>query len=209
MNKKVLVAYGSKSGSTGEIAEAIGKAMREGGTMVDVYSARYVTEVGSYGTVIVGSPILYGKWHSEVARFLYRHQETLSRIPVAYFITCLELTRVSEETHRDIAIYLDPSLGRPPQVEGKLSFFEKTHLLSAFLEPILKKVPQVKPVGVGVFRGKLDYNKLDFISSLVMKLIWLIYKRAPEGDFRNWAAITSWAASLQPTLVQTGEQTKK
>jgi menaquinone-dependent protoporphyrinogen IX oxidase len=74
---------------------------------------------------------------------------------------------------------------------------------------MLKKVPQVKPFSVGVFRGNLDYSKLDFISSLVMKLIWLIYKRAPEGDFRNWEAIQSWAASLRPMFAETNQVAKQ
>ena len=209
MNKKILVAYGTKSGSTGEVAEAIGKAVREGGAMVDVCPARDVTEVSSYDAVIVGSPILYGKWHSEAARLLERHQEVLSQIPVVFFLTCLELTKTPEEKKRDMSIYVDPSLGRPPRAEGKLTFFEKGHLLSAFLDPMLKKVPQVKLFSVGVFRGKLDYSKLDFISSLVMKLIWLIYKRAPEGDFRNWEAIRSWAASLRPAFAETSQEGKQ
>ena len=85
-----------------------------------------------------------------------------------------------------------------------MSSFERTHLLSVFLEPVLKRAPQVKPVSVGVFRGKLDYSKLNLIGWLVMKLIWLFYKRAPEGDFRNWEAIRSWAASLCPALLQQG-----
>ena len=209
MKKRILVAYGTKSGSTGEVAEDIGKAVRDGGDMVDVHLARDVTEVGSYDVVIVGSPILYGKWHSDATKLLERHQEVLSRIPVAFFLTCLELTKTPEEKKRDMSIYVDPSLGSPPRAEGKLTFFEKGHLLSTFLNPILKKVPQVKPFSVGVFRGKLDYSKLDFISLLVMKLIWLIYKRAPEGDFRNWEAIQSWAASLQPMFAETNQEGKQ
>jgi menaquinone-dependent protoporphyrinogen oxidase len=200
MTKKILVTYGTKSGSTGEVADAIGKALREGGTVVDVYPARNVNEVSSYNAVIAGTPILYGKWHSEVVRFLERQQGFLSRIPVAFFITCMELTKTDEENRSNILIYVDPLLGRPPRRDGKLNLFEKGHLLSAFLEPVLKKVPQVKPFSVGVFRGKLDYSKLDFISLLVMKFIRFVYKRAPEGDFRNWEAIQSWAASIRPVV---------
>jgi menaquinone-dependent protoporphyrinogen oxidase len=208
MNKKVLVAYSTKSGSTGEVAEVIGKALRDGGVTVDISLAKDVIKLSPYGAVIVGSPILYGKWHSQALKFLKRHQETLSRIPVAYFITCMELTRLSEKKAHDMAVFLDPSLGRAPHVAGKLSLFEKSHLLSAFLDPVLKKVPQVKPFSVGFFRGELNYSKLDFISMLLMKFIWLLYKRAPEGDFRNWDVIRSWAMSLRPALTETSQEGK-
>lgn len=67
---------------------------------------------------------------------------------------------------------------------------------------LLKGASQVKPVSVGIFRGKLDYSKLDWVSRLGMRLFWLIYKRAPEGDFRNWEAIRSWARSLPTVLLQ-------
>ncbi len=202
MDKKVLVAYATKCGSTGEVAEAIGQELRQGGVQVDVRPAKDVNEISSYGAVIVGSPIFYGKWQSQAVKFVERHKEALSRVPVAYFFTCLELTRIPEEESRDVSIYLDPSLGNPPQVEGKLSLFEKGHTVLSFLDPLLRKVPLVKPINVGFFKGKLDYSKLDFISWLVMKLIRLIYKRAPEGDFRNWEAIRSWATSLFLALLQ-------
>ena len=72
------------------------------------------------------------------------------------------------------------------------------------MEPLLREVADVKPVSVGVFRGKLDYAKLNPTDWLVLKLIWLFYKRAPEGDFLNWEAIRSWSASLYPVLSQQG-----
>jgi hypothetical protein len=52
----------------------------------------------------------------------------------------------------------------------------------------------------GVFRGRVDYRRLRFVHFVLMKSTWLLFRRAPEGDFRNWEAIRSWAASLCPML---------
>lgn len=114
MRRSILVAYGTKSDSTGEVADAVGEALRERGATVDVHQAGDVSEVGSYEAVVEGSPVLYGKPHSAVAKFLARNQEALSRMPVAAFFTCLELTQTVDEDERGISTYVDPSLGRPP-----------------------------------------------------------------------------------------------
>ena len=200
MRRLILMVYGTKSGSTGEVADAVGDALRERGVTVDVRQVGDVAEVGSYDAVIVGSPVLYGKPHSAVAKFLERNQEALRRMPVAAFLTCLELTTTVDENERSIPTYVDPSLGRPPADEDRMSYFEKTHLMSEFLDGLLRNAPQVKPVSVAFFRGKLDYDELDWISRLVMRLIWLIYRRAPEGDLRNWQAIRSWATTVSAAL---------
>jgi len=204
MDKRILVVHAGRYGSTADVAEAIGQELGQCAAGVEVRPAKDVTETSTYDAVIVGSPIYYGKWRSEAVRVLKTHEEVLSRIPVAYFLTCLELTKVSQGQGPDVSVYVDPQLGEPPRVEGKLNYFERTHLLSTFLGPVLKEVPRVKPVSVGVFRGMLDYSKLNPIDWVVMKLIWLFYKKAPEGDFRNWESIRSWAASLGPGLLERG-----
>jgi menaquinone-dependent protoporphyrinogen oxidase len=65
----------------------------------------------------------------------------------------------------------------------------------AFLDPVRKQVPQVKPVDIGLFAGAVDFNKLSFVYSLMLKV-----KGAPEGDFRNWETIRTWATSIRPAL---------
>jgi menaquinone-dependent protoporphyrinogen oxidase len=185
------MVYGTKSGSTGEVADAVGDALRERAATVDVRQAGDVSEVGSYDGVVVGSPVLYGKPHSAVTKFLARNQEALTRMPVAAFLTCLELTKTVDEDEREISTFVDPSLGTSPAKEGTLNSFEKTHLMLGFLNELLRGAPRVKPVSVAVYGGKVDYSELDWISRSVMKLIRLVYRRAPEGDFRNWQAIRS------------------
>lgn len=200
MNKsieKILIVYAGKYGSTAEVAEAIGQELNQCGVVVDVRRAKDVSEISSYHAVIVGSPIYMGKWLSEVMKFMKENEEALSRVPVIYFTVCLELTRNFGEEYQGIPIYLDPELGHAPKVEGKLSFSEKGHQLSGYLGQVLKKAPTVKPVNAALFGGRYYHKEAKFFDKLLMKLI-----KSREGDFRNWEAIRSWAASLYPMLLQ-------
>src|SRR6266511_2563025 len=156
MEKRILIVYAGRYGSTAGVAEVIAQELRHCGALVDVYPAKYITEMQSYDAVIVGSAIHFGKWLPEAVKFVERHQESLSRISVAYFLTCLDLTRVPEETGRAASIYLDPLLGHPPQAEGTLSIWENMHLLSSFLDSVRIRAPQVKPGSIGVFRGCIN-----------------------------------------------------
>jgi menaquinone-dependent protoporphyrinogen oxidase len=58
----------------------------------------------------------------------------------------------------------------------------------------------VKPVAVGLLAGCMDYSKLSAIMRLQVQT-----KGLPEGDFRDWDAIRTWAARL-PSLLANGEQ---
>ncbi|MBN1217887.1 MAG: hypothetical protein JXM69_03075, partial [Anaerolineae bacterium] len=147
--------------------------------------------------VIVGGPMIMG-WHRGAMAFVEQHAETLSRIPVAYFFTSLNLTRTDEETIGSTALYLDPSHGTTPKVAGKLSFKEKYTLPASYLNPVLEKAPQVKPLSAAFLAGKLDYSKLAPFGWLFVRIII----RGKEGDFRNWEAIRSWAASLGQVLTK-------
>ena len=136
---KILVAYASRAGSTGEVAEAIGQVLCDGGAAVDVRLAKEVTDLSPYRAVVVGSGIRVGKWLPEAVEFVERHRELLSRMPVACFAVCLTLKEDTEENRREVAAYLDPVRDL------------------------------VQPVDVGLFAGVMDYNKLPFIFRLMMK----------------------------------------
>lgn len=139
MSDKILVAYASKCGSTGEVAEAIGQALCEAGAAVDVRLAQNVTDVSPYRAVIVGSAIRVGRWLPDAIKFVETHQEALSQVPVAYFLTCMTLEDDTEENRRTVAAYLDP----------------------------VREI--VQPVDVGLFAGSMDPSKLSFVFRLMMK----------------------------------------
>jgi menaquinone-dependent protoporphyrinogen oxidase len=139
MKDKILVAYASRAGSTGEVAETIGQMLCEAGAAVDVRLAKEVTDLSPYRAVVVGSGIRVGKWLPEAVEFVENHRETLNRIPIAYFLVCLTLKEDTEENRREVSAYLDP----------------------------VCKI--VQPVDTGLFAGAMDYSKLPFILRLTMK----------------------------------------
>ncbi len=71
---RVLVAYGTKHGATGEIAEAIGRALSAAGFDVDVQQARRVRSLGSYRAVVLGSAVYAGRWRRAALRLLSRRE---------------------------------------------------------------------------------------------------------------------------------------
>ena len=87
---KALVAYGSRYGSTAEIAEKMGEILGEAGYAVDVLNVQSesVKNVSGYGLVIVGSGIKMGQWTKEALAFLERNEEQLSGRDVAFFASC-------------------------------------------------------------------------------------------------------------------------
>jgi len=172
MKNRLLVTYGTRCGSTGGVAESIGQVLSIAGATVDVRFLKDVKDLSPYQAVIVGSAIRMGKWLPEAVEFVKTHQDRLSRVPVAYFAVCLALKDDTAENRRKALGYLDP---------------------------VRKQFPQVKPVDVGLFAGAVDYKKLSFAYSLILKV-----KGAPEGDFRNWEAIRKWAAQISPVLDRSG-----
>jgi menaquinone-dependent protoporphyrinogen oxidase len=169
MKNRILIAYASRCGSTGGVADAIGKSLCETGASVDVRLVGNMNDLSPYQAVIVGSAIRMGRWLPEAVAFVKKHQDTLGRLPVAYFAVCM--------TMRDDTL-------------------EKRRKVLAYLDPVRKQTPQINPLDIGLFAGAVDYQKLSLAYRLILKMVG-----APEGDFRNWAGIRTWAAGVRPALL--------
>ena len=78
---RTLVAYGSKHGSTKEVATAIAADLRAAGHDVDLLSAGAAAVAGpdGYDSVVVGGSLYMGRWHADACRFVRRHHDALSR----------------------------------------------------------------------------------------------------------------------------------
>ncbi len=159
--KRVLVTYASKYGSTGGVADAIGKELCAKGLAADVALVRNAGDLGLYQGVVIGSAIYKGKWMPEATDFVEKNWDIMRRIPVAYFLVCITMAQPTEE--------------------------RRAKALS-FIEPIMNAVPEIRPLSIGTFAGALDYNKLSWLNKRILK-----GKGAPEGDFRDWNSIRTWA----------------
>src|SRR3989304_3200212 len=82
---RILVAYGSKCGSTGQVADAIAKELCAAGAAADARLLREAAALTPYQAVIVGSAVHNFKWLPEAAIFVNKNKALLAKIPVAYF----------------------------------------------------------------------------------------------------------------------------
>ncbi len=137
MSKKILIAYGSFSGSTAETAEFIGKKLSEKGMQADVKPVNKIKSLEGYDGVIIGSAVVMGKIKSSVVKFVSANKGALSKVPVGYFLVCLTMQKDTPENRKTASGYLQP----------------------------VSSV--VKPVSEGLFPGKVDFKKLPFPMSLL------------------------------------------
>ncbi|MFE7120635.1 flavodoxin domain-containing protein [Streptomyces sp. NPDC057654] len=82
---KVLVAYGTKNGSTAGIARTIADALGEQGLRAEARPAAEVLDPSPYDAVVLGGALYAGRWHRDAVRFSRRHRRALSGRPVWLF----------------------------------------------------------------------------------------------------------------------------
>ncbi len=87
--EKILVTYFSKTGSTKEIAERIGKNLSEKGLENEVVKMSEVKDMNNYSKIVLGSPIYGMKMAPDFMKFVEDNADSLKDkvlgiFPVAY-----------------------------------------------------------------------------------------------------------------------------
>ena len=139
MDKKVLIAYGTASGSTEEVAQAIAEEARSMNFEVDVLPVESIKDIRDYNGVIVGSAVRMFNILPKTKRFLRKHRKALQTIPVAYFLVCLTMEK---ET--------------PENIETAMKF----------AKPMINTKD---PISMGLFGGCINHEKLNDFFAMPMK----------------------------------------
>ena len=82
---KVLVVFGSKMGGTQGIAEVLADELRDRGAEVEVHDATEAPSAAGYDAVVVGGALYAGRWYKPIRKWVKRHTEELSGLPVWFF----------------------------------------------------------------------------------------------------------------------------
>ena len=173
MNKKILVTYASRTGSTAQIAEAICKTLIQNGEETELLPMQDVNDLSAYHAVIIGSPIRKSQWLPEAMQFLQNHRAELARKRVVTFTVCITIAMSNDERYQQA--------------------------VREWIAPVRAKV---RPVSEGLFAGKLDFNKLPWTLDTLLFRATIALDILLKGDHRDWIAVHTWAQSLRPLLLQ-------
>jgi len=131
MQADVLVTYGSKHGSTREIAEAISDTF--GAVGVDAYAESALTaDPHGARAIVVGAALYTGKLHPHAVHFLERYKTALADVPLAVFAS-------------------GPQTLEPEDV---------TSSLRQLRSGLHAAAPRLLPVSLTIFGGAVDPHKL-------------------------------------------------
>jgi menaquinone-dependent protoporphyrinogen IX oxidase len=192
---KILVAYSTNSGSTGEVAEAIADEFRLAGHAAEVRLMQEVKGLSEYDAVVVGAPMIFG-WQSNARQFVKQHQAELAAKKTAYFACAMRLTRAHNEHLPLTPLTLDVNLVADQVKPGSLGIKERFTTIGYYLNSMLPAAPEVKPVNVAFFNGKLEIYRLKWWQAAFV----MIVVQAVPGDYRDWDTIKAWGKSLSRIL---------
>jgi len=180
---RVLIAYGSRYGSTEEIASRLAGFLEEKGveaTVLDVKKNRSWPSLEGYDGVIVGSGVKVSKWMREPLAFLRRKGDELVGRRVALFVSCMSVLTDPEYARRDLLEKVAEAAG----VEAEL--------MEAF--------GPVMDVGPGSRMGFLDKKIAQSVMLGLSKEKGLELDIKGRNDLRDWDRIRDFAHRFAESL---------
>lgn len=183
MNRKILVTYATRCGSTAEIANTIAQTISSASHTVITMPIQEVASLAGYDAVVIGSPVRFGGWLPEAQKFITQHREQLNQMPAAYF-TVHVLSQGDDCT--------------------------STSAREAYLAGLRT---QVTPRITAFFTGKIDPARLSFTERVLASIIKSAPAEQDVDAIQRWArevsakffpppADSQSAAGFQPATIK-------
>jgi menaquinone-dependent protoporphyrinogen oxidase len=172
----VLVAYASRHGATAGIAERVAAGLRAAGLSAEARSVREIDDVEAHDAFVIGSAAYLFHWLKDATRFVRRHRAFLATRPVWLFSSGPLGTDRTDQQGDDVL-----------EVTRPREFAELAAL--------------VHPRGMQVFFGAWDPRapRVGIIEQVVRRMP--AAEATPAGDFRDWAVIDEWSATIARELL--------
>ncbi len=169
MQPEVLIAYVSRSGSTEDVAEAMGVTMEGVGMKVEVKPMTNVESISDDTSLVIGTALYVDRFPKEFHRFVGRFRRELGNLRPWIFVL-----GPTENERRHFA-------AAEEQARKELA-----------------KYPWLHAADVRVMGGSFDphHLRLPFPLSLAMKLPGNPMRKVPASDIRDWDFIRRWAAGI-------------
>jgi menaquinone-dependent protoporphyrinogen oxidase len=171
---KALVVYGTRGGSTKQIAEEIGKVFDGQGysvTVKDAKAARGI-DVNAFDLIVVGSSVWATLWKRQATSFLKRNAKKLAGKKVALF-----------------------SSGMAGDDPAKMDVANQSIAKTA------AKFPAIKPLALAYFGGCVNFDSPGFMARFMANMMKKDFEKkgidtSKPVDHRDWNAIRQWAADV-------------
>lgn len=167
MAASVLIAYATRSGSTAEIAQAVGAALHETGLESEILPVSQVRSFAGKSTIILGTPLYMGRFPKDFYKFLVANRSALSSTRCWCFV-------------------VGPTRNEPDDFAGARKQAHKQ----------LVRYGWFHPLEVHIFGGRWQVKGLPFPFSLALHLPGNPLARIPASDIRDWSAIHDWSMDI-------------
>lgn len=144
--KKIFLTYGTTEGQTAKIAEFVADVLRGHGhdvTVIDVKDTSG-TIPAEYDGVMIGASIHMGKHDKHVVDFVKKNQDTLSRMPAAFFSVSLAAAGDEAEARGYVEELVEETGWRPHRVAqfgGALLYTQYSFLKRHMMKHIVSDKP--------------------------------------------------------------------
>jgi menaquinone-dependent protoporphyrinogen oxidase len=168
-NKRILIAYSTTDGYTQKICQRLCQVIERQNQNVSVMPIGDVqdSDLNSYGKIVIGASIRYGKHSKEVYDFIKRNKQTLDSKPNAFFSVNVVARK--------------PAKNRPDT--------------NPYMKKFLKQITW-QPKQLAVFAGKINYQLYSFRDKQIIRLImWLTNgptDPATNVEFTDWGQVDAF-----------------